>query len=140
MIRKTLKNSPFHRIGNKYGHLIDTDHFLGRDIFQDTWIAPSDVVKEGSRYDLEIAFPGFSKDEIKMEIDGPFLRIKAGKKSNGNRSYLREAIPKVIEKTIGLDNSIDTEKIEAKLEKGILKVLLPIKENKKQGVEQIEVQ
>ena len=38
---KRIKNRMvFRRIGNYYGNLFDSDHFMGRSAFQDSWIAP----------------------------------------------------------------------------------------------------
>ena len=36
-----IKNrNVFRRIGNYYGGLFDSDHFMGRSALQDSWIAP----------------------------------------------------------------------------------------------------
>lgn len=38
MLLLKLKNSIFHRFGNRYGSLFDGNHFLGRNSFDDNWL------------------------------------------------------------------------------------------------------
>ena len=38
MLLLKLKNSLFHRFGNRYGSLFDGNHFLGRNSFDDNWL------------------------------------------------------------------------------------------------------
>ncbi len=54
MLLLKLKNSIFHRFGNRYSSLFDGNHFLGRNSFDDNWLTKdkkmtkdkSDVVKK----------------------------------------------------------------------------------------------
>lgn len=38
MLLLKIKNSLFHRFGNRYGSLFDGNHFLGRNSFDDNWL------------------------------------------------------------------------------------------------------
>lgn len=137
---KILRNNPFQRIGDKYGHFIDTDHFLGRDPFQELWMAPSDIIKGKSGYELEIALPGFVKDEVRINVEGDRLMIKAEKKSQNKRQYLHNEIPAgARERMIKLDDSVDVDKISAKMENGILKISLPSREQENSKIEKVEI-
>lgn len=43
-----IHSGPFHRFGSRYASFFDTDHLLGRCIFDDTWLVknPRDEDKE----------------------------------------------------------------------------------------------
>lgn len=79
------------------------------------------------REKIVIDVPGFSKDDLKIEVDSDgYLNIKGEKKIEGeirkiNRKYF----------TLPYVNQIDLEKIEARVENGVLVINFSKKENKK---------
>ena len=76
------------------------------------------IEKTEDGYVIEIDVPGFSKDEIEVsEADG-LISIKAEKKENSKRQSIFRTYKY---------NDLDTEKINVKLENGVLSISAPFK-------------
>lgn len=75
----------------------------------------------------EIALPGFSKEDLKIEVDGRILSISA-EIDEKDESRWRHSFHKRYE----LPNDANTDQIEAKMENGILSLTFgEVKEAKK---------
>ena len=99
--------------------------------------------KEGIFY-LEMDIPGFDKSDVDIQIDdNDYLTITAEKSSsneeNDEKNYIRK------ERTYGkyqrsfYVGNIDKNGIEASFENGILKVIMPKKEEEKLSTQKIEI-
>lgn len=99
--------------------------------------------KEGIFY-LEMDIPGFDKSDVDIQIDdNDYLTITAEKSSsneeNDEKNYIRK------ERTYGkyqrsfYVGNIDKNGIEASFENGILKVVMPKKEEEKILTQKIEI-
>ena len=99
--------------------------------------------KEGIFY-LEMDIPGFDKNDVDIQIDdNDYLTITAEKSSsneeNDEKNYIRK------ERTYGkyqrsfYVGNIDKNGIEASFENGILKVVVPKKEEEKLSTQKIEI-
>ena len=105
------------------------DDMFGRDALA---AFRTDISDEGDHYLLESDLPGFDKKDIKLDLNGNTLTVKAERHSKVEEKdkkgqYLR------CERTYGTYSrqfdvsEIDTEKISAKYEDGVLKLVLPKK-------------
>ena len=125
------RNHVFGRFGDRYNTFIDPDHFLGRNAFEDSWIAPAtNIRKEADHFELEVGLPGYSKKDISISVDGYVLNIVAEKKSAGktekNKNYVQQEIDTDrMERTFYLSSLIDTGKIASHFENGLLHITLP---------------
>lgn len=123
------RTGPFHRIGDRYATLFDGDHFMGRSAFEDSWLVKpaTNVRQQGDTIIFEIAIPGFSKDEIDLEVKHDALYVSAQKKeSNDDAVYVKKEVPtQMFTRVIDLKPNIDQSKISAKLINGILKLEIP---------------
>lgn len=105
----------------------------------------TDVTDEGDRYLLESDLPGFEKKDIKLEISGDILTVRAQRQS---KTEEKDAKNKVIrrERSYGsysrqFDVSgVKTDEIKAKYDNGVLTVSLPKKEDGNQGSRQLEIE
>lgn len=126
---RRVKSGPFHRIGDSYGHLFNTEHFLGRFPFDDPWLAPTpaaNLKKDEDVYEVQVALPGFSRSEIKIEINGDILHIEAVKDDDYKDEFLAKEIHFDTQvRDFHLADDVNKESIEASFENGILKVCLP---------------
>ncbi|MBN2367250.1 MAG: Hsp20/alpha crystallin family protein [Calditrichaeota bacterium] len=93
---------------------------------------PVDMYEEKDAIIVEAEIPGFIKDEIDVSVHNDVLRIKAErKKAEGRtREYLTERQFTRLDRKIGLPESVDATKAEAKLEEGVLHLKLPKKDKK----------
>lgn len=103
-----------------------------------------DIKDEGDRYVLEADLPGVSKDHISVEIGQNSVFIKALKEEGmeeEKQGYLRrERGYMSFYRVIPIPPEVDQEKIEAKLENGVLRldmVKIPqeVKEEPRKSVE-----
>ncbi|OJJ15684.1 hypothetical protein BKI52_38015 [marine bacterium AO1-C] len=140
-------NRTFQRIGDRFGEIIDKDHFMGRTAFQENWMAPdkkvafANVKSNEKEYVLEVAFPGYKKEEISIELEKDMLLIRADKKHKENvkeSEFLRqEFCHDSMFRSFRVRPNIDVENIKAAFEHGLLSITLPQKYPS--SVKQIEI-
>ncbi|MBI9068559.1 MAG: Hsp20/alpha crystallin family protein [Salinivirgaceae bacterium] len=78
------------------------------------------VSENDTSIELKIALPGYSKEDILIELDNQILTIKSNKPENESENSL---IFESFEKKFKLSDKINTEGIEAKSENGILTIV-----------------
>ena len=112
------------------------------DFFDNSWMerptytAPAiNVIESEKEYDVELAAPGLDKEDFKVHVDTEGnLHIEMEKKSENNEGrkrgrYLRREFSyEKFQQTLLLPDDVDQEKIEAKMENGVLNVHLPKRE------------
>jgi HSP20 family protein len=87
----------------------------------------ANILETSDGYLLEAEMPGVSKDGIEVTVENGELIIvgrRADKETPGTPLY-RESRPVDYRRVFDLDPSIDTTRIAAKMEQGILKLTLP---------------
>ena len=125
------------------------------DFFDNSWMerptytAPAiNVIETEKEYEVELAAPGLDKEDFRVHVDADNnlhiemetkAETKEGKKHG--RFLRREFSYEKFQQTLLLPDDVDAEKIEAKVEKGVLMVTLPKKENiqKTDAVKQIAI-
>ncbi len=126
------------------------------DFFDNSWMerptytAPAiNVMETEKEYDVELAAPGLDKEDFKVHVDADNnLHIEMEKKAENKEGkkhgrYLRREFSyEKFQQTLLLPDDVDAEKIEAKVEHGVLNVLLPKKDRiqKADVVKQIAIQ
>jgi HSP20 family protein len=102
---------------------------------------PVDIKESKTGLEIDVAAVGLSKEDIKIEIDNNVLKIiyvkqETDKKNESN--YLFQGITrKSFSHAWKISDKFDLSKIDANLEKGLLKILIPIAPEKQP--KQIEV-
>lgn len=131
------------RFSNQYPSLFD--HFLNNDLFNwsnrnysDTnTTLPSVNIKEDSvGYDVEVAAPGLGKEDFKIELNNNILTISSEKQEEtetkeGQMFTRREFSYQSFNRSFTLPNTVESDKITAKYDNGILKISIPKKEEAK---------
>ena len=123
------------------------DDFLNRDLFNwsnanfsntNTTIPAVNIKETADTYEVEVAAPGMTKKDFKVELDGNMLTISSemtNQKEEGNeeRYFQREFSYQSFQRTFNLQKDVvDIDKIQAKYENGLLHLLIPKKEEAKQ--------
>lgn len=88
------------------------------------------VLETESEYHLELSVPGFDKKDISLSIEDQMLVIKGQHKEEKTENSIyrrREFAAGEFSRFFELSDDIDTEKIKATHENGILKIRLPKK-------------
>ncbi|MBR5924184.1 MAG: Hsp20/alpha crystallin family protein [Bacteroidales bacterium] len=112
------------------------------DFFDNSWMertnytAPAiNVIENEKEYDVELAAPGLCKEDFQIHVDNEGnLQIRMEKKAENKEGkkhgrYLRREFSyEKFQQTLLLPDDVDQEKIEAKMENGVLNVHLPKRE------------
>ena len=95
----------------------------------------ANIVETDTTYEIHAVIPGFKRSDINISIENNLLTIKAVKSDDKKAeapSYRRkEYVLTNKERSFQISDKVDTDAIRAKTDSGILTVILPKKENKK---------
>src|SRR5688572_11080879 len=88
---------------------------------------PVNVVETKDGYILEAEMPGVSKDGLEVQLEDNELTIIGHRKSavEGLQPLYRESVDRDYRRSFVLDPAIDTAKISARIERGVLTLTLP---------------
>jgi HSP20 family protein len=102
--------------------------------YEDGSSIPTDIYEMGDSLVIRSELPGFRKEDIDLSLEGDELTIKATRKderSESTKSYSCELCYGEYSRSIVLPIPINSEKIEATFENGMLEVKLPKTEESK---------
>jgi len=122
------------------------DDFFRRDLVNwsnsnfsntNTTIPAVNIKETADNYEVEVAAPGMTKKDFKVELDGNILTISSEKTNQENRDderyFQREFSYQSFQRIFNLQKEVvDIDKINAKYEDGMLKLIIPKKEEAKQ--------
>jgi len=106
------------------------------------------IMETKDNYKLELCIPGLTKEDVKLSIDAEgnlvveMVKEMKNEKKNEEMRYLRhEFSVEHFRQTVMLPDDIHKEQISAKVENGILDIVIPkvTVEEKKQAMQTIEV-
>lgn len=119
------------------------------DFFDDNWSGRGNRADTGTRipavnvketndnFEIHVAAPGMEKEDFEISIDNDVLSISAEEKSeneerDGKGNFTRREFSYTsFRRAFSLPNTVEDDKIDAKYEKGVLKISLPKKEEAK---------
>ena len=103
-----------------------------------TTIPAVNIKETPENYEVEVAAPGMTKNDFTVELDGNALTISSQRsdqiEERENENYSRREFSyQSFQRTFNLQKDVvDMDKIEAKYENGLLRLLIPKKEEAKQ--------
>ena len=124
---------PFAELGNMHSRL--------DDIFNQYWssgvsapgAATADIYTEDDKQLIaEIQAPGFTKDDIEVQVHNGQLEIRGEKhakeeqKATAKRTYMLRESHASFYRSIALPKTAEADKVKAHFENGILKVTVPL--------------
>ncbi|MFN0275584.1 MAG: Hsp20/alpha crystallin family protein [Chitinophagales bacterium] len=109
-----------------------------------TFIPSVNVSESEKEFKLEFAVPGFSKQDFHVDVEKDYITVSAKREENKEtkegKFTRKEFSYGSFQRTFTLPENIDSEKIDAVYENGILNIVLPKKEVKAvQNVQKITV-
>ncbi|MBR6466095.1 MAG: Hsp20/alpha crystallin family protein [Bacteroidales bacterium] len=124
---------PVRRTSNSWLPEIFNDFFDNSWMERTNYTAPAiNVIENEKEYELELAAPGLSKEDFKIQLDNEGnLVINMEKKTENKeekkrgRFLRREFSYEKFHQSLMLPDDVDIEKIEAKMENGVLNIHLP---------------
>jgi HSP20 family protein len=102
-----------------------------------TTIPLVNIKETNENFEVEMAAPGMNKEDFKVELDGNVLTITSERKDGnevkeGERYSRREFSYQSFQRSFQLPKEVvDADKIEAKYENGVLRLVIPKKEEAK---------
>jgi len=102
----------------------------------------TNIVEDGDKFSIELALPGYSKEQISMKFHEDILTVNASVEDNSqtDRKFVtREFGLKNFSKRFTIPQTLDPDSISAEFNNGILSITVPKKEEAKKK-EPIEVQ
>ena len=85
---------------------------------------------ESGNYCLELELPGIKKEDVKISVENNILEIKAERKDRNT----------LVARKYTLSKNVDSDKISAKMEDGILTIILPPKNQEKEKLKLIKIE
>ena len=123
------------------------DDFYSKDLWNwglanssstNTTLPAVNIRETAEHFEVEMAAPGMNKEDFKIELEGNELRITSEKEQEnemkeGERYTRREFSYQSFQRSFTLPKEVvDVEQIHAKYENGVLRLLIPKKEEAKQ--------
>ncbi len=103
---------------------------------------PVNITDKEKMYLVELLVPGHEKSDFNIKLDNNILTISTeAKTENAEEKKIRKEFSfKAFKRSFTLNNKIETERIEALYENGVLKIGLPKKEAEATSAKDISVQ
>ena len=116
---------PFRELDRLAGSLLET---------RGPRLMPMDLYRDGDHYVLAADLPGIDPGSVDIDVDGQLLTIRAERtlgKGEGVKWLARERQGGSFLRQLNLGQGIDTERISATYENGVLSVTIPVSERAK---------
>ncbi|MBC7652780.1 MAG: Hsp20/alpha crystallin family protein [Deinococcales bacterium] len=115
----------------------------GKDQFQNTFAPAANIHETKDGFHVELNVPGRNKEDFKVTIENGLLTIAFEQKevaeNNDYKTLRREFSFKSFKRSFSIDEKINAEGVQAKYDNGILKLLLPKKEEVKIAPKEIAI-
>jgi len=96
--------------------------------------APLDVIDEGDHYLIHVELPGFTKENVDVQINNDGLSIRAKKDTETEekkKNYLRrERAYSTYERNVAFPEEVNPAKADGNMKEGVLELKVPKKEPK----------
>jgi HSP20 family protein len=93
------------------------------------WAPAIDVAEEEDKFSVKVELPGVKEEDVSVSIAGDTLTIEGEKKAESELKrkgyYYSETSYGSFSRSITIPSTIDTSKIEADFDKGVLEITLP---------------
>jgi len=108
---------------------------LGADLSERGWMPAVNIFEDEDSIEVVAELPGMEEKDIEVKVENNVLMLTGEKtleREENNGSYhLIESRRGSFARSFSLPGTVDQEKIEANYEKGVLKLMLPKKEETK---------
>ena len=124
-----------------------TENRLDVPNYENFRIPPVNIKENLSNFVIEVAIPGFSKENFSIEVDHDILKVSGEKQSEvtgqdqaeESKFTRREFGYQSFTRTFNLPETVNAEEIKANYEAGILGITLPKKEEHKKLKRMVEI-
>lgn len=136
MVSLTRREDPFAGLTSMHSQLDDlfNNFFSGMPVSNQQGMPTLDVYAEDDKQLVaEAHIPGFSKDDVEINVHNNVLEIKGEKhetqeEKDKKRSYVVRESHSSFYRSIALPKYADDDNVEASFKDGVLKVVIPFRE------------
>jgi HSP20 family protein len=121
-------NDPFINIIDRF---FDTPSY-----FDKSYTKKSNIVTTDEDYKIQLAVPGLTKDDVRISIEDSIISISHDKKETDDKTYY---FTSSFKKQYSLPDDINDNDIISKMENGILEIIIPRVQKRKQNERFIEI-
>lgn len=114
----------------------------GQSFAPSAWVPAADIVEEGDGLRISLELPGLKTEDVKITLENFVLTVKGEKKQVTEEKgtvYRYERSYGSFERSFTLPNTVDTDKVNANFENGVLTVSIPKSEKAKSREIQVKV-
>lgn len=133
--RNLVTTSPFNDLARMF---FNDEFFVTPSLFENKRSGLSNISENDNEYIVELSAPGFKKEDIKIELENDVLKIYSdyenNKEDKNDGYYRREFIKSSFERSFTMPKDANKEEISAEMIDGILKVIVPKQEQKKENL------
>lgn len=102
-----------------------------------------DVYEDGNTVVAEMNLPGLTEDDIDVEVEDTYLRISGKREEVQEKKekshYTKEIRRGSFERVVSLPYPVQQDKVEAEYEHGVLKVIMPKREQAQESRVKVKV-
>lgn len=126
-----------------FSQFFDNDSLFKDDFFTRNTMPAVNVKDNKTDYEIELAAPGFKKEEFKVNVENGILSITGeskGEKEEKDSNYTRKEFQyNSFTRSFSLPENADPEAINAKYEDGLLKLIIVKKNGTSTKKKEVEV-
>ena len=130
--RRPLPFQSLRRLGNALDEAFNTWPFAQDDeggAITSSWYPACDVLEDQDSVKIIVELPGLTPDDVKLSLENNLLSIRGEKKQHAEerteRVHRYERSYGAFERSFALPTTVDSDKVSASFENGILTVTLP---------------
>ena len=95
-------------------------------------VPPVNIIKNENNYILSLCVPGLEKEDLKISLEGSIICISSQKEEIEERLTWKEFDLYSFSRSFTLPDDVDADHIEARCKDGLLRIVLPRREEVKQ--------
>lgn len=141
LMKRSRFPMPLARLQDQLDQIFDQPDFGISDLLNGGWIPAVDVLESQDKLTVKAELPGFKREDLDVSVHDNHLVLSGERKADMERKegdfYRSERFYGKFHRSIELPFAVDTGRIEARYNDGVLTIMLPKSESAK--AKQIEV-
>ncbi len=122
-----MRTDPFRELDRLSQQVFGTPGTLARPSAM-----PMDAWRDGESFVVELDLPGVEPESIDLDVERNVLTIRAERPTSPDREFLAAERPRgVFSRQLILGETLDTERVQAAYEAGVLTLRIPVAERAK---------
>jgi HSP20 family protein len=128
MFGELMKWNPSQELSSWHRDIEDLfDRFLGRpEASLGGYVSRIETYRKDNEYVVRLDLPGVDPKDVQVHAEGNFLSISGERKTEEKGQDYQETSYGKFERTIVLPQGVETDKIAARCEHGVLEIRVPV--------------